>query len=479
MEQPKGDNREEDNVSKYTEDTRQGTSRDLREGTSQDKGLKLDNWQKDILKADGHICLCTGRQVGKTTILAIKACHYMMDNPESRVLVVSLTEDQAQLIIMMIQNYMETHYKPLLKVANKSKSQTQTKNKIMIKNKSQVLSRPVGQTGDAVRGFTGDVLIIDEAAKMNQYIFDSAKPTLLTTGGKIWMCSTPFGKQGYFYESWLNKHNRFQIFHISSEEVITNRPLSSSWTEEQRKGGLKMLEEEKLDMGEIAYAQEFLGQFMDDLRMFFSEEWIEKVCTEKRDRERRPDGRYFLGIDVARMGDDSSTFEIVERVSKNYIRQMENIVTKKQLTNQTFDRIVGLNKLWNFKKEGIGIDAGAGSLGVGLLDFLRKEASIGSRVVALNNRKVVLDRFNQETRGLLKEDMYDNLRALGERGFLKLLNDEDLKNSFRCVQIEHVIKEGMKTKVKIFGRDAHIVEGLIRAVWLANSKNINTFIGSL
>ena len=33
---------------------------------------------------------------------------------------------------------------------------------------------------------------------MPESVFTASKPTLLTTGGKIWMCSTPFGKTGYF-----------------------------------------------------------------------------------------------------------------------------------------------------------------------------------------------------------------------------------------------------------------------------------------
>ena len=68
------------------------------------------------------------------------------------------------------------------------------------------------------------------------------------------------------------------------------------------------------------------------------------------------------------------------------------------------------------------------------------------------------------------------MRMLMERGYLKLLKDEDLIASLKSVQVEFVMKEGQQTKVKIYGRDTHIAEGLIRACWLANQKSLNMSI---
>jgi hypothetical protein len=456
---PRKSNNADDGLSDLNRQSNDGT-----------RGLVLDKWQVDVLNAKGHFLLCTGRQVGKTTIFAIKAAEHMINNPKSRIIVVSLTEDQAQLIIIMILNYLEKNYKDRIA---KPYSKNITKNKIVLKNGSQVLSRPVGQTGDAVRGFTGDILIIDEASRMPESVFTASKPTLLTTGGKIWMCSTPFGRTGYFYESWLNKHDRFKVFHISSEEVIKNRPISASWTIKQHEEGIRMLDEEKLDMGELAYSQEYLGLFVDDLRRFFPDKIIDKCCVLKRNPQYYREGRLFLGLDIARLGDDSSTFEIFNKLDNENIHQVENLVTKKQLTTQTYDKILQLDETYDFKE--IGIDAGSGSLGVGVLDFLLR-SNVAKKMVALNNRTIRLDKWGDHSRGLLKEDMYDNLRSLMEKGTIKLLDDEELIASFKNIQIEFVMKEGMKTKIKIFGRNAHIVEGIIRAVWLANTKNINTFI---
>jgi len=153
---------------------------------------------------------------------------------------------------------------------------------------------------------------------------------------------------------------------------------------------------------------------------------------------------------------------------------VENIVTKKQLTTQTFDRIVNLDKQWNFRK--IGIDAGSGSLGVGILDFLLRQPIVKKKVIALNNLSRSLDHEGKRKRVLLKEDMYFNLQALMEMGRVKLLDDMDIKLSLKSVQYEYVMKEGQKTRIRIFGQYTHVVEGIVRALWLANQKHLKAFI---
>ncbi|KKM06242.1 hypothetical protein LCGC14_1746010, partial [marine sediment metagenome] len=90
-----------------------------------------------------------------------------------------------------------------------------------------------------------------------------------------------------------------------------------------------------------------------------------------------------------------------------------------------------------------------------------------------------LDHRGERKRVLLKEDMYLNLLSLMEKDWIKLLNDEEVRLSLRSVQYEYVRKQGMPTKFRIFStkhKDSDIVEGLVRAAWLANQKHINISI---
>ncbi len=442
--------------------------------------LHLDQWQQDALAHKGDLILCTGRQIGKTTIMAIKASERMVSEKNCSIIVCSLTEDQAQLIIVMVLRYLEEKYKKWIK---KPYSKNITKNKIRLTNGSSIIARPVGNTGDAVRGFTGDVLILDEASRFNEYIFTAGEPTLLSTGGEVWMCSTPFGKEGYFYEQYnavikeddsdTENEMGWKVIHVDGEKALHERPISESWTKEKRELSLKRLERIKGRWSELRYGQEILALFMDDLRRLCTPDWINKVCILER-CERRDHILHFLGLDLARMGKDKGTFEIIDKVSPTNLQQVESIVTEKQFTTETFDRILRLNDIWDFKK--IGIDAGSGSLGVGILDNLMRNGKVCKKVEPLNNRTIVLDKYNQTSRGLLKEDMYDLMISLGENGYLKLLKDPEVIASLESVQIEFIEKDGRRTMIRIWGRDTHIVEGIIRAVWLANQKSLNLSI---
>ena len=442
------------------------------------KQIQLDDWQEDILAAKGNILLCTGRQVGKTTIFARKAAKRMMDTPNSRIIVVSLTEDQAKLIIIMILDYLEkTNKREIQKGKNKP-----TQNRIHLKNGSNVLARPVGTTGDAVRGFTGDVLIVDEAAKMPEMVWTASKPTLLTTAGEIWMCSTPQGKQGYFWEAFQNKNDRYKVFHISSEEVMKTRPISSGWTENERVGAAKHLEDEKKDMSDLRYGQEYLGLFLDELRRYFSDKLIEAVCTQKRPETINTQKNHYLGVDIARMGGDESTWEVIQKISKTNLIHVESQAAKYILTTQTEDRILMMDSQYDFKK--IYLDAGAGTLGVSIFDHLLNDPQTKRKVVAINNRARAMDRDESKSK-LLKEDLYDNLRSLMEKGYIKLLDDEEVALSLRSIQWEITGKKDQsgeivgESRMKIFGNYSHIVEGIIRAAWCVKEKDSNISISSI
>lgn len=434
--------------------------------------LVLDEWQRDALAHEGNLLLCTGRQVGKTYTLSRKAAERMIKMP-TNILVGSLTEDQAKLIIVMTLKYLEDNYRPYLKVKKKDKP---TQNKIVLNNGSTILARPVGNTGDALRGFTGDVFIMDELSRWPSLALTAGLPTLLTTGGEIWGASTPFGKEGFFYESFQNKENFWKVMHITSEEVIEQREINDNWTQQRKDAAKRFLEQQKAQMSEMEYAQEYLGKFVEELRQYFSDEWIQNVCTEQPENHINQRYDFYLGCDIARMGGDETSFEVVKRIDKeNYIHVFSEQRTK-ILTTETEFRIRELDIMYDFQK--IYIDAGAGSLGVGVFDHLLQLDQTKRKVVAINNRKLLLDRDGKSKQRLLKEDLYDNLRSLGEKSQIKLIDSEKVRLSLKSVQYEYVKKANQLTQLRIFGNYTHIAEGLIRAAWCAKEKNINILISS-
>jgi hypothetical protein len=429
--------------------------------------LNLDEWQKEILRTKGNIVLCSGRQTGKSVITSILAAEYARDNDDSSIIIVSITEDQAELMIMKILNYLEENYKSEIAKGKKKP----LKHQITLKNGSVIRCRPVGNTGAAIRGFTGNMLIADEAAFMPEDVWAAAKPTLLTTAGRIILVSTPHGKQGYFYECYTNKNNRFKVFHVTSEDVIRNRLISNTWTETQRAEAIRFLEEEKADMSDLQFGQEYMGKFLDDLKQFFSDDWIMKVCTAQRTPCDR-DSTYVMGCDLARLGGDASTFEIFKKLGDNRVIQVENISKKGLRTMQNENQILDLISIWNISK--VGIDAGSGTLGVSIYDHLQPK--LRNKLVAMNNRRVALDREGKKTQRIFKEDMYDNLLSMGDRKEIELLNDAELKLSLKSIQWE-LAKD--KQSVHIFANPhelSDITEGIVRGAWLAKEKNLNIWM---
>ena len=439
--------------------------------------MQLDNWQHEILMHRGNILLNTGRQVGKTTIFAHKAGKYMIEHPGARIIVVSLTEDQAQLIIIMTLDYIEKQEKKLKRKIIKPGKASKTKNKIFLINKSQILARPVGNTGDAVRGFTGDVLIVDEASRMPELMWIAAEPTLATTGGEIWMCSTPHGKQGYFYKCYLNEHGFYKVWDVNTWDVYHNREIRDDWTPQRRKKAIEHLERKKTEWSDFRFQQEYMGQFIDDLRQFFPDEVIQKCMTAKRPEIVDKRGIYALGVDVARMGDDESTFEILKRADNGHLQHVENQISKKTILTQTFKHIHQLNSIYDFKK--IYIDDEG--IGIGVFDMLISEPSTRRKTVALRNSKKIIDYkanlwSKKQKAGkthMLKQDLYFNLLRLMELRKIILLEDPEIFQSFKSIQYEYTKDKKGKPYMKIFGNYSHIVEGLIRAAWFDKEKHIN------
>ena len=443
--------------------------------------INLDPWQEEIKKARGNILLCKGRRIGGTEIFAEKSVDHMMEFGKP-IIVVSLTEEQAMIIIQMAWNYAKEAYPGSI---GKGKYKKTLKTLTMMRRNEKgtlkpilMKSRPVGNTGDATRGFEGGVLFVDEASRMPKMFWMAAKPILLTQAGKLWINSTPAGKVGYFWKSFNEAFNlklpeaKFTtVIFKNTEDVMNERPVSESWTQEQHDGALKIMDEEKRDMSEFEYGQEYLGLFMEELARFFNENWIDKVLTVEEDPDYKPNVSkdYFLGVDVGRTI-DPSTFEIMDGTNKENIIQVYHNEIHNISIPSTFREMRRLEWLYVFRN--MGVDSGG--MGAGVLDLLLEDSAISHKSEGLDNASKDID-DEEGTKPLLKEDMYVNTLVKGEKGELSLLKNLEVAASLESVQYEH--QEGGKQR--IFGKNTHAAEGIIRAVWLVKKKGLRCFIDSL
>ncbi len=435
----------------------------------------LDKWQEEIIEYDGHILLAKGRRVGATHTMGKKAVEYMRTHknhhPKSQVVCVSLTEDQAELIIAFATNYAEENYPKLI---GKGKDKPTLRRLILnVKgNRRILLARPVGSTGDAVRGFEGQVLMVDEAPKMPRLFWASAKPILATTGGKIWMWGTFFGKDKYFYENYVKckkGKGRYRVWEKTTPEVFEQRKISESWTEEQRKEAFIFLAEEKEDMTVLEYAQEYLAMASEKIKQLLPDELITECQTLERRGIVREGRDYFLGVDIARLGEDESTFEGFDRTDKNNIEHVEHIVTKETLTTASTSLILQLEDKYKHKQ--IFIDAYG--VGTGVFDQLLSDDRTKRKTIAIGHWARPLDAEEKKSEKVIPWDLYHNFKVLMEQAKIKLLKGDDIFASLKSIQYEYV--SGKENPV-ILGNNKHIADGIVRGAWCSQDKSLNIWI---
>lgn len=431
--------------------------------------IVLDKWQEEVLKYRGDLLICTGRRVGKTYVLARKAIERMISDKKP-IIVVSLTEEQAMIIITMALTFAREKYPSYIgRGQHKPTLKTLT---LMVQGKPvKMVSRPVGNTGDATRGFEGGVLIVDEASRMPKMFWIAAKPILLTQAGEIWMCSTPHGKQGYFWQRFdevVNKKKedaRFKVFYKTTVQVVEERPISTGWTEEQREGAFRILEEDRKEMSEIEFGQEYLGLFLDEMRQLYPDDLVAKQMTEERPKVKTK-GEYSLGIDIAGKGDDQTTLESFKKLGDELF-QVENIVRTKLDVVQIYELIIREHERYNYTR----IYPDNAGMGVGVFDLLMRDERTRRITKGLNNAQKSIEYRSGRKRAILKEDLHMNFLIGLEQNKIHLLKDLSIAASLKSVQV--IEKEG-RTKIK--GDDDHIAEGLVRAAHILKDKTRKLWI---
>jgi hypothetical protein len=416
----------------------------------------LDEWQMEYIYTppeESCFLLC-GRQVGKTTAMSIKAVELCLHHFKKGeyVLIASITEKQAYHMLVKALSYAEEVYPTSIQTGK----DRPTMHKIMFRNGTGILCYAAGESGEGLRGFSIKKQMIDEGSRMSEEFFIAISPQLSVMKGSMDIASTPAGKrhkdgtEKFFYK--CSKDPNFRQFYVSAEDC----PRHSR----------DFLEKEKDRLPKLAYAQEYLAVFTDELKRLFDESLIKKACILNRVAI-NPTSRYFLGVDVAGFGRDECTFEVTEMCNSGIINHIENTIEKRNYTTDTTKRVLDMDLAYNFKQIGVD-DAG---IGFGVYSELMNNEKTKRRTIALNNSSRPLDRDETKHKKILKEEMYMLLLSLMENDKIRLLDDEELKASLASIQIE---------EDKIFGSYSHIVEGLVRSVWLASqTKGLNIWVHSL
>jgi len=222
-------------------------------------GLVPDPWQTDVLRSTAsRLLLNCSRQSGKSTITSILALHTALYASDSLVLLLSPSLRQSgELFKKCIATYKD--------LGRPVSPESETALTLTLQNGSRIVSLPGSKDGN-IRGYSGvNLLVIDEAAWVAESLYMSVRPMLAVSGGRMLALSTPHGTRGWFYEAWRGVEP-WELYEVPA-------PLCPRISEE-------FLAEERRNMGEWWYDQEYMCQFSDAETQAFRREDVERAFRE-------------------------------------------------------------------------------------------------------------------------------------------------------------------------------------------------------
>jgi hypothetical protein len=292
---------------------------------------------------------------GKSDICSIKGLYKAMTEEATTVLIVSPTQRQSSLLFRKIKyklNKMAQRHPEFCRknmygrmVLDCIERETQTV--IEFSNSSEIHSLPAGDEGDTLRGFTAHMIIIDEAAMINNEVYIALEPMFATTFnvGQLILISTPRGIQNYFYEAYNSGNLGFVVYKAKSSQspLITREFLKS----------------QKSQMTNNEFLQEYEGAFLDETDTFFPLHEIEGVMTQDAVWKDEHDSKfeYYLGYDPAGVGEDEAVGVILERRPEHLVNAgarefavVSIVIRKKCGLGEQVALIKHLHGKWDFKR---------------------------------------------------------------------------------------------------------------------------------
>jgi len=175
------------------------------------QGLTPDPWQRQVLRSRArHLLLCCARGAGKSRVTSALALHTALLRPGSLVLLLSRSQRQSLELFRYVRQGFTALDRPLPVVR-------QTTTLLELANGSRVVALPGRE--ETLRGFQGvNLLILDEAARIPDALYQAVSPMTGTAGGRTVLLSTPDGQRGFFWRAWCDREGPWQRFRVPWHE---------------------------------------------------------------------------------------------------------------------------------------------------------------------------------------------------------------------------------------------------------------------
>ncbi len=202
-------------------------------------GLEPDSWQVEVLDG-GHrqLLLNCCRQAGKSTAVALLGLIQGLTQPHSLILLLSRSHRQSMELYRIVTGFLGR-----IKVGEPIRQSMQ---ELELENGSRIVTLPCRE--ETIRGYSGvNLLIIDEAARVPDDLYRAARPMLAVSQGRMVCLSTPYGKQGFFWDAWARGGDDWQRIEVPAQQIPRIAPA--------------FLESERRALGETWFRQEYCCSF--------------------------------------------------------------------------------------------------------------------------------------------------------------------------------------------------------------------------
>lgn len=157
-----------------------------------------DPWQVDLLNAIAApdtnpvtMALCS-RQVGKSQTVAVGVYRRAEYYPGSTILVLAPALRQSQELHLKIKAVRAA-------LGSTHEAEKDTQSELTLTNGSRIIVVPANE--ETIRGYTCDLIVLDEAARIDDKEFNAIIPMLRDDGALV-ATTTPYGQRGWFWEAW-------------------------------------------------------------------------------------------------------------------------------------------------------------------------------------------------------------------------------------------------------------------------------------
>ncbi len=187
-------------------------------------GVEPDEWQARLLRSGAdRVVIKASRQSGKSTITAVLGLHRALYHPGSLILCLAPALRQSQELFQKVGGFYRDLGRPV-------PAQGERKLSLELENGSRIVTLPGSER--TIRGFSGaSLLIVDEAARVDDGLYYAVRPMLATSGGKLVLLSTPYGQRGSFYEVWTEGEG-WERYEVRAEDCPR---IPSEFLEEERR----------------------------------------------------------------------------------------------------------------------------------------------------------------------------------------------------------------------------------------------------